>query len=231
MTRVRNMVLAAGLGLATASGAAAQGTCPTGVARDGVWFDFPDRAVLTRVLSDGRVEELEFGHDGSYIYMYHALPIGLVAQSWSIENGYAPQIEDETVSHAGTPNPVPLPAAGVRYDGISSSRYGDGSDSRATVNVVVGAARTVQIGACSYTAHDVAVTRTDLQGGLPQNDAMLFLPDLGITVFLGFSEGNEPPDNALPLSVSLTPPRPPGGGGAGILPPPLPQPGGGAEQK
>ncbi|PWK62871.1 hypothetical protein [Roseicyclus mahoneyensis] len=241
MIRRVGAILAGGVMLAVVTGvvtgAAAQGICPTGVARDGVWFDFPDRSVLTRVLSDGRVEEIEFGHDGSYMYVYRALPIGLVVESWSIENGYAPRNEEETVSFLGTPNPVPDPMAGVRYDGISTLRFGDGSESRATVNVVVGEARTVDIGGCSYTAHDVAVTRVDLDGGLPQNDAMLFLPDLAVTLFLGFSEGDVPPEDALPLSVSLTPPRPPGeaggglGAGAGVLPPPLPQLGGGAEQK
>jgi hypothetical protein len=196
------------------------------VARDGVWLAFSDRAVLTRVLSDGTVEEIEFAQDGSYVYAYRVLPIGLVIESWALENGFASREDRETVSYVGTPAIVPAPAPGIRFDGIETARYPDGSETRSSVSLVTGAAAPVVIGGCSYTGVPVDVTRVDLQGGTPQRDSMMHLTELGLTIYLGFSEGNDPVQNTLPLSISLTPP-PAGGpvatpGPSGVAPPPLP---------
>lgn len=221
---VRVCGLAAGLVLSAAIGAQAQGTCPTGVARDGVWLAFSDRSVLTRVLSDGMVEEIEFAQDGSYVYAYRTLPIGLVAESWALENGFASREDREVVSYVGTPAAVPAPAPGVRFDGIETARYPDGSETRSSVNLSVGEARPVTIGGCPYTGMPVDVTRVDLEGGLPQHDSMMYLVELGLTIYLGFSEGDDPVQNAMPLSIARTPPPVGGPAAPGAAPPPLPTP-------
>jgi hypothetical protein len=220
--KVRISGLAVGLVLAGTIGAAAQETCPSGVARDGVWLAFSDRSVLTRVLSNGHVEEIEFAQDGSYVYAYRTLPIGLVTESWALENGFASREDRETVSYVGTPTDIPAPVPGARFDGIETATYPDGSAARSSVNLVVGDARPVTIGGCTYTGLPVDVTRVDLQGGVPQRDSMMFLSDLGLTIYLGFSEGDDPVQNALPLSISLSPPSVGGAADPGFLPPPLP---------
>lgn len=196
------------LGLLAPLAAAAQSDCPQGLARDGVWLEFPDRAVLTRVMADGRINEMEFAHDGSYIYGYLTLPSGLVVEGWALENGYSPSSEHETVTYVGTPDPVPVPAPGVRFDGISTSTYGDGSVVRSTVNLVVGEPQPVTIGDCTYTGLPVDVTRVEMGGGVPQRDAMMYLSELGLTIYLAFAEMDAPTEVELPISISLDPPRP-----------------------
>ncbi|MDG3040388.1 hypothetical protein [Roseicyclus marinus] len=225
---LRVLGLAAGLGLALSTGVAAQSGCPSGVARDGVWLSFSDRSVLTRVQSDGTIAEIEFAQDGSYVYVYRTLPVGLVTESWALVNGFASREERETVSYQGTPAAIPGPMPGARFDGIETARYPDGGETRSSVSLVVGSARPVSIGGCAYTGLPIDVTRVDLQGGPPQRDSMMHLLELGLTIYLGFSEGAEPPQNAMPLTISMTPP-PVGGtgmsdGGPVIAPPPLPAP-------
>jgi hypothetical protein len=201
-----------------------QTACPQGIARDGVWLEFPDRSVLTRVLSDGRMAEMEFAHDGTYTYGYVTLPIGLPVEAWSIVNGYAPIEERETITYAGTPDPVPRPSAGVRFDGIETSRYSSGPASRFSVTAVVGAAAPVTIGGCTYTGLPIEVMRVDLSGGQPVTDSMLHLTELGLTIYLGFSEGREPAVDTMPLSISYDPPVQGGATPSDLAPPALPVP-------
>ncbi|NKX45866.1 hypothetical protein [Roseicyclus persicicus] len=207
--------------------AAAQGACPQGIAHDGVWLEFSDRSVLTRVLQDGRVAETEFAYEGGTIYSYITLPIGLVVESWGLVDGRVPAGEGETVTYTGTPAQVPAPVAGARFDGLETSRFSDGSEVRYTVNVVVGTAQPVSIGGCPYTGLPVNVTRIDTAGGPMMMDSMLHLAELGVTIYLGFSDSGQPPVPDMPSSISLTPPRAAGG----TVPPPLPPAGGGAETK
>ena len=225
---LRELGLAMALGVTLSTGALAQGGCPAGIARDGVWLSFSDRSVLTRVLTDGTIAEIEFAQDGSYVYGYRTLPIGLVTESWALVNGFASREDRETVTYQGTPAVIPGPVPGARFDGVETARYPDGGETRSSVSLVVGTARPVSIGGCAYTGLPVDVTRVDLQGGPPQRDSMMHLQELGLTIYLGYSEGNEVPQNALPLTISLTPPLAGGAGtpdaGPGIAPPPLPAP-------
>lgn len=229
MVRIMGYVAACAAGalLAGTSALWAQGACPAGIARDGVWVDFPDRAVLSRVLSDGRIHEMEFGHDGSFLNVYVTNALGLVEQSWSLTNGYAPADQIERLTYAGTPATMPLPAPGVRFDGMVTSAFGDLAPTRSSINVVVGPAQPVVIGGCSYTGSPVEVVRVEMGGGTPQRDSMMHLSELGLTIYLGFAEGTSPAENALPLSISLDPPSGVAvGTGAGVVPgiapPPLP---------
>jgi hypothetical protein len=205
--------------------ALAQG-CPQGIARDGVWFEFSDRTVLTRVLSDGRIAATEYDFDGGPVYGYITLPMGLVLESWALENGRTPAADRESVSYAGTPDPVPFPAPGVRFDGIETARFADGGQSRYTINVSVGAAAPVTIGGCTYTGLPVDVTRIEMDGTV-YRDAMMHLTDLGVTIYLGFSDDGSVPVPLMPVSISLGPPMAGGGAAPGTAPPPLPTPPGG----
>jgi len=219
----RPVLIACVMVLSAPLDALAQAECPAGVARDGVWLGFSDRTVLTRVLSDGRLHEMEIAHDGSDIYTYITSSLGLVLEAWTLQNGQAPRAEYETVTFVGTPDPMPDPVSGARFDGIATSRYGDGTEVRATVNVVVGQPQPVTIGGCSYTGLPVDVTRVEFGGGVPQRDGMMHLTELGLTIYLGFAEGDAAPSMDLPLSISLAPPEQVS---AGTLAPPLPPVGG-----
>jgi len=221
---MRAILVAGALLVAGASGAAAQGTCPAGIARDGVWLEFPDRSVFARVLSDGRIHEMEFGHDDPYLNIYITLSTGLVVEGWLMENGAAPRSDHETVTYAGTPDPVPPPAPGVRFDGIETSQFGGGAPVRSSVNLVVGQPRPVVIGGCSYTGLPVEVTRIELGQSLPQRDSMMHLTELGLTIYLGYGDADAPPATDLPLSISHAPPAPAGGS----APQPVTLPPGGA---
>ncbi len=218
---VRIMAFAAGALLAGTVGAVAQGSCPSGLARDGVWVDFPDRSVLTRVLSDGRIHEMEFARDGTYLNIYITSALGLVEQSWALNNGQAAPDEVERMTYAGTPPTMPAPVAGARFDGIVTSVFGSEAPVRSSINLVVGQPQPVVIGACSYTGLPVDVIRIEMGGGTPERDSMLHLTELGLTIYLGFAEGDAPAQDALPLSISLDPPAP-AGATSGFLPPPLP---------
>jgi hypothetical protein len=217
----RSIVLAGALALCAAGGAAAQGGCPAGLARDGVWFEFPDRSVLSRVLSDGRISETEFGYEDAYIYGYVTLPIGLIVEGWGFENGRAIPTQREDVTYAGTPDPVPTPSPGVRFDGIETTRFHDGTSSRYSVSAVVGQPQAVTIGGCAYTGLPVNVTRVEMPGGAVQMDAMVHLTELGVTIYLGYSDTGAPPDPTWPVAVSMGPPV---AGGGPSQPPPLPDP-------
>jgi hypothetical protein len=202
----RSIWLACGLVLSGATGALAQGACPTGIARDGIWLEFPDRSVLSRVLSDGRVQEMEFAHDGSYIFTSVSLPIGLLVDGWELRNGFVPRGDRETVRYVGTPDPVPAPAPGVRFDGLQISRFAEGGgETGSSVNLVVGAAQDIVIGGCRYTGLPVEVTRVDLSGGV-FHESMMHMPDLGLTIYIAFSEGNAPRPGHLPIAISYDPP-------------------------
>lgn len=203
----------------------AQG-CPSGIARDGVWLEFPDRTVLTRVLSDGRIAETEYPFDGAPAYGYITLPMGLVLESWSLENGRAPAADRESVTYAGTPDPVPFPAPGARFDGIETSVFADGGQSRFTINVTVGAAAPIWIGPCSYTGLPVEVTRIEMDGTIFR-DSMMHLGELGVTIYLGFSDDGSVPVPLMPVSIALEPPVDGGASAPGTAPPPLPTPPGG----
>jgi hypothetical protein len=208
--------------------AAAQVACPAGTARDGVWIEFPDRLVESRVLSDGRIQEMEYLFEEGGIYGYITLPMGLVVESWALQDGRVPADERESVTYSGTPDPVPFPAPGVRFDGIETSRYADGGEMRYSLSAVVGAAQPVGIGACSYTGLPVDVTRVEM-GGPAYRDAMMYLVDLGITLYLGFSDDGSDPVPLMPVSISSLPPVAGAVSTPGLLPPPLPTaPGGGA---
>jgi phage tail protein X len=202
--------------------AAAQQVCPTGVARDGVWLEFPDRTVMTRVLSDGRVAETEFMHDDTTVYGYITLPIGLVVESWALVNGRVPPADRERVTYTGTPSSVPFPAPGARFDGTESSRFADGAAARYAITAMVGAARTVAVGPCRYIGLPVQVTRTE-PGGPVLRDSMMHLQELGVTIYLGFSDDGAMPVDVLPTAIGDAPPLGVvGGGPPGAQPPPLP---------
>lgn len=194
--------------------------CPRDMARDGVWLEYADRTVMTRVLSDGRNAETEYARDGDTIYGFITLPAGLVTESWSLDDGRAAPAERESVSYAGNPDPVPFPVPGARFDGIETARLADGRVFRASVNLTVGAAQPFAIGPCLYTGLPVSVARVDLAGGPLQHDSMMHLVELGVTIYLGYSDTGAPPEPSLPLSISLLPPV--SGGVAAQMPPPLP---------
>lgn len=224
---MRQVRIGAGaLWLAIMPGLALAQACPQGVARDGVWIEFPDRTVMTRVLSDGRIAETEYAFDGGPVYGYITLPMGLVLESWSLENGRAPAADRESVTYSGTPDPVPFPAPGVRFDGIETSRFADGGQSRYTINVTVGAGAPVTIGGCTYSGLPVDVTRIEMDGTV-YRDSMMHLTDLGVTIYLGFSDDGSTPVPLMPVSISLAPPMAGGGAAPGTAPPPLPTPPGG----
>jgi hypothetical protein len=224
---MRQVWIGAGaLCLAILPGLAAAQACPTGIARDGVWLEFTDRTVLTRVLSDGRIAEMEYAFDGAPVYGYITLPMGLVLESWALENGRTPAADRETVTYSGTPDPVPFPAPGVRFDGIETARFADGGQTRYTINVTVGAGVPFSIGGCSYTGLPVDVTRIEMNG-TTYRDAMMHLSELGITIYLGFSDDGGVPVPSRPVSISLTPPMAGGAVPPGTAPPPLPTPPGG----
>lgn len=205
---MRAVGFSAALCVAGVVGAAAQTVCPAGVAHDGVWLSFPDRSVLAHVLSDGRTQEIEFAADGSYIYGARALALGLIVEGWGLENGRVPAGDRETVSYVGNPDPMPAPVDGAQFDGIEIASFDGAEETRATINLTVGTARDVAIGPCRYTGLPIDVTRIDLDDGLVMRDAMMHLPELGLTIFVGFAEGEALPERVLPDAISLSPPGP-----------------------
>ncbi|MBF9058854.1 hypothetical protein HKCCSP123_06625 [Rhodobacterales bacterium HKCCSP123] len=224
MQRVR--IGAGALWLAILPGLSLAQTCPQGLARDGVWIEFPDRTVMTHVLSDGRIAETEYPFDGGPVYGYITLPMGLVLESWALENGRAPAADRETVTYVGTPDPVPFPAPGVRFDGIETSVFADGGQSRYTINVTVGSGAPVTIGGCTYTGFPVDVTRIEMDGTV-YRDGMMHLGELGVTIYLGFSDDGSVPVPLMPVSISMMAPMAGGASAPGTAPPPLPTPPGG----
>lgn len=219
MSSVRARMALGLCGLWPSLGAAFE-ACPSNIAHDGVWLEYADRTVLTRVLSDGRNAETEYAHEGGTIHGFITLASGLVTESWSLQDGRAAPAERESVSYAGNPDPVPFPVPAARFDGIEIARLADGQVFRASVNLTVGAAEPFAIGPCLYTGLPVSVARVDLAGGPLEYDSMMHLVELGVTLYLGYSDTGTPPEPSLPLSISLLPPV--AGGMATHVPPPLP---------
>ena len=187
--------------------AAAQQTCPTGLATDGVWFQFPDRTVLTRVLSGGRNLEIEFmGEETNEIHGFETIPLGLATESWFLSAGLVPVGERKTATHTGLPNPPPPPAPGMRFDGVESARYDDGTSETQAFTIIVGNAQPVFIGSCGYTGLPIDVTWQPVGGEPPHIEAMMYLPDLGVTMYLGFTTDGSRPIPTMPLAISAQPP-------------------------
>ncbi|MGP1358622.1 hypothetical protein [Roseicyclus sp.] len=201
--------------------AAAQQACPTGRATDGVWFQFQDRTVLTRVLSTGRNLEIEFmGEETNEVHGFETIPLGLATESWFLSAGLVPTGERKTATFSGLPDPAPVPAPGMRFDGVETARYDDGTTETQGFTLVVGNAQPVFIGACGYTGLPIDVTWQPVGGEPPHIEAMMYLPDLGVTIYLGFTTDGSRPVPSMPLSVSTQPPL----ASAVPLPPPGPAP-------
>ena len=148
----------------------------------------------------------------------------MVSESCSLVDGRALAAERESVTYTGRPDPVPFPAPGARFDGIETARLADGQVFRASVALTVGAAQPFAIGPCVYTGLPITVARVDLAGGPLEHDSMMHLVELGVTIYLGYSDTGTPPEPSAPLSISLLPPVT-GAGAAHHLPPPAsPQP-------
>ncbi|NKX45865.1 hypothetical protein [Roseicyclus persicicus] len=211
-------VLAAGLpGLALA-----QGSCPQGLARDGVWFDYGDRTILSRVLSDGRVLDLEYVAGQPAINSYLLLPIGLLSERWTMQAGRVDAGSHEVLRHSGFPDPVPVAAPGARFDGVETTVYEDGSTGDSHLALTVGAPQPVSIGPCLYTGLPVDITWSRPTGETIQHERLMHLSDLGVTLYLGFADPGQAVVPTLPLSISASAPR---AGGAGPAPAPGAPPG------
>ena len=208
MTAPRMILAALGLAaLGAGSSASAQtADCPVGIARDGVYLTFPDRIVLSRVLSDGRIFETEMALDGSYLYDFIVHPIGLVAESWSRENGLINPDDWEIVTYQGTPAEIPMPAAGLSWNGLETARFQSGDEARYAVSLTIGQPEEIAIGPCRYSGLPVLATRTAMSDGFIQRDAMMAVPELGIVIYQGYAEGSEPIGRDVPSAIGLRPP-------------------------
>jgi hypothetical protein len=187
--------------------ASAQQACPSGLATDGVWLQFSDRTVLTRVLSVGRNLEIEFmGEETNEIHGFETIPLGLVAESWFLNRGLVPLGERKTATHTGLPNPTPIPMPGMRFDGVENARYDDGTTETQGFTLLVGNAQPVFIGSCAYTGLPIDVTWQSVGGEPPHMESMMYLTDLGITIYLGFTSDGSRPIPSMPFSISSQPP-------------------------
>ena len=73
------------------------------------------------------------------IYCYITLPMASSSKAGRYRRVAWPADERESVTYSGTPDPVPSPAPGVRFDGIGTSRYADGGETRYSLSAMVGA--------------------------------------------------------------------------------------------
>ena len=228
MMPVRSLILAALAALVPAL-AAAQ-VCPLGIARDGVWLDFGDRTIQARVMSDGRILELEHtaGQPGVNGYIVH--PIGLLAESWVMQNGRMTPEGREVMRHVGTPATLPLPVPGASFAGTETYRAGDGTEGQSTLRLTVGNPTPFAIGTCPYIGLPIDITWTGITGETIQTERLMHLPDLGVTVYQGFADPGAALVPTVPLSISLGPPGF-GAGSAVSQPPAMPATPGGPPAK
>jgi hypothetical protein len=201
--------LALGLALAALAlpgPAAAEGDCPRGLARDGVWFDYGDRSVEARVRADGLLAEVEYLSDGTNTNGYLLHPVGLLVESWSMQDGLVAQGSMEVMRHEGMPDPMPAPTPGLRLSGTEVVRYDDGTEERAALSLAVGGPQPFVIGPCTYSGLPVTLSWMRPDGSPRQTESMIHLTELGLTVYLGFADGNATPLPAPPISISHLPP-------------------------
>lgn len=186
--------------------AAAQTACPNGIAHDGIWLEYADRTVATRVLADGRNHETEYSHEGGAVHGFITLAAGLVTESWALVDGRVPVAERETVRYEGLPDPLPHPAPGLAFEGVEIARLADGRSFRSEIRMWVSDAIPFAIGPCLYTGYPVTVSRRALDGGALQHDSMMHLRELEVTIYLGYSDTGAPAEASPPVSISLVPP-------------------------
>jgi len=201
----RFLVVTLAVGLSASSALAQAPECLSGAASDDIYAEFDDRTVIYRVMSDGSTSETEIARDGSYVYTYHVHPIGLVLESWKLDNGRTQPSDVEQVEYTGTPPALPFPAPGVSWSGIENAVFGDGTRFRYSVSLNVMQPEQLQIGGCSYEALPVEITRVEIGTTTTQNDLVAYLPDLRIAMFMGYSDTGTPIRD-LPLSLSTRPP-------------------------
>jgi len=193
-------------GLAQTSG------CPSAPAVDGVYIEFQDRLVRHQQLSNGMTAEFEITEDQAFLYEYRTYPVGLLSESWEITEGRVSPGSFETVTLSGAPVPPPHPAPGVTWSGEETSRFADGTVYRFRTSVAVGEVDVLAIGACQYASLPITVARTDLDNGAVTYDALVYLRDLGIVVYLGGGDQITSISYDLPVSIGT---RPPVAGAAG----------------
>ncbi len=198
--------------VAATAGVAQTEACPSGPAVDGVYISFAEHVVRLELRSDGTLSERETGFDGSYEVEFRTHPLGLILESWDLENGRRDLDTTETVTLTGTPSVLPFAAPGVRWEGTEVSTLMNGSEERFSTSVFVSTETDVfPMGACQYPAHSVMVTRIQIGSVEPETEEHVFIPELGITLYLGIPGGDE---YELPTAISTRPP------GTGTLSPP-----------
>ncbi|RMA42069.1 hypothetical protein [Rhodophyticola porphyridii] len=222
---MRDYLMAACLALIAASPAIA--SCPASRedVTDGIYVGFDGYAMRYQLRRDGSMEEVETHFDGSSTFRFLTRGGVFVTDSWKMEHGRLLAGSHHRTSFAVPSADLPQLSAGLRWSAATQTRFSDGSVSADTMTVDVAQPTQLRLGACSYETLPVQVTRTDGTAGEPYVERMLYLPQLGIGIYLAGGGASETVRPAIPLTIGFEPPETEPeddggqGGGAALLPP------------
>ena len=178
--------------------------CPDAPLTGPVFVTYGDRISQVDRLPDGTTADRETALDGSFAVDYVTHPLGLVLSAQQLEGGRVLPETVETVAYEGMP--LPDPAPGARWQGREVSRFADGRVTAYATEASMGQPEAYRIGDCVLEVLPVVVTR--VEDGLPGADAeaYIYLPDLGIVLFMGYAAVGEETVIDPPLAFSTVAP-------------------------
>lgn len=223
-------------------GRAAPTVCPTPQTSDGFFLSYADFEVAAFLDAQGNTINWVSFSDG-YTYDVSYLPIGLMTSIWDTDaSGARIPGSSQMVTYSDTPTAPPLPTAGAFWSGLETASFEDGSQEVFSTTVRVDQMGQELLGPCSYRFLPITITRANTATGDIYTEYFVHLPDFGLAVYAGYSDGTpdgaffenptavavRPDDGVNPVGVAapttgatpLAPraPRAPGGGG-GASPP------------
>lgn len=173
-----------------AASAQAQSACPTGPADldTGIRATFAGYAIEYRHAPDGQIWEYELtegANDGLVLVSRDAV---FLTATYSTFGGTLAHDSLEAISYRGGIARVPPLVPGYDWAGTTTRRFPDGHTETDPIRVSAGPSQPVTLGGCAYQGFTVDVTTG--APGSDYTDRMLYLPALGMAVYLG--GGNTP---------------------------------------
>lgn len=188
---------------------AAMANCPVGAdLADGIYVTYDDESITryTGTIGGEVVEHTDITDGSGDVYIVPTLS-GLYGTGYvDGPGGTLDESTRETLVYSEDMSKFLPVAAGQQFNVKLKRLFADGSDpSEERYSVVVGQELPINIGGCSFTALPVTHTFVDADGvyGLFQH----YLPELGIGVYVSYSEMGAEPDVYEVLEISNWAPK------------------------
>lgn len=182
--------------------------CPTSRedVRDGIYVHFDGYAMRFQLRQDGSMEEVETYFDGSSTLRFITYGGVFVTDSWEMEGGRIIAETHHETRFSVPMDQVPDLTVGMVWTGSAETDFADGTSSQEAITVSAGQPTVLTLGACSYDALHISIQHLEPGAAEPHVDQQLYLPDLGIAIYLSGGVPSERVMLETPLAISFEPP-------------------------